>query len=256
MDQAQLVAELQERIMKITPPVGVGVIPLTTPVVSFGNFTTARIATLGINPSSKEFLAGKKLRSSQKKRLVDFESLGKKNESNLTSEEANEVWRGCKEYFSGKNAYWSWFKHFDEILTRIDSGYRSGLSAHLDLSPWATSPIWNKMTASQKSALVNQDPGFLTWQLKESPIRTIIFNGTSVRKALESTKGFHLQVDRTFEYTAGGKGQASKFYFGDGPTGELILGWTLNIPSLRVNPAERKNVMKQIGDWVVEKTNK
>ena len=255
MDRTQLVAELQERILKMTQPVGVGVIPLTTPVVSFGDFTTARIATLGINPSSKEFLAGKKLRSNQKKRLVDFETLRKKTESNLTPEEATEVWTGCKEYFSGKNAYWSWFKHFDEILTRIDSGYRSGLSAHLDLSPWATSPIWNKMTLSQQSALVNHDQDFLTWQLKESPIRTIIFNGSSVRKALESTKGFHLQVERAFQYTAGGKDQVSKFYFGDGPTGELILGWTLNIPSLRVNPAERKSVMKLIGDLVVEKTN-
>jgi phage-related protein len=256
MSQPKLEGEIQERIMRMSPPSGVGVIPFTTPVVSFGDFTTSRIATIGINPSSKEFLAGKKLRSNQKKRLADFETLGKKGESNFTPEEAKQIWTGCKNYFSGKNAYWSWFKHFDEILTRIDSGYRSGLSAHLDLSPWATSPIWNKMTPSEQNALINHDKDFLTWQLKESPIRTIIFNGNTVRKALDASMGFHLKVDRTFEYTAGQKNQVSKFYYGDGPTGELVLGWTLNIPSLRMNPEERKNVMKQISDWVIEKTNK
>ena len=256
MNHAQLSGEIQERILKMTSPVGVGVIPMTTPVVSFGDFTTSRIATLGINPSSKEFLSGKKLRSNQRKRLVDFETLGKKNQDSLTPQEAKQVWDGCKNYFSGKNAYWSWFKHFDQILERIDSGYKSGLSAHLDLSPWATSPIWNKMSEIEQSRLINHDLGFLTWQLKESPIQTILFNGSTVRKALESTKGFHLQIDRDIEYTAGGKGQVSKFYSGDGPSGELVLGWTLNMPSLRMNPEERKSIMKLIGDWVIEKTRK
>ena len=41
-----------EKIAAMTPPEGCGVIDKTTPVVSFGDFTTAKIATLGINPSS------------------------------------------------------------------------------------------------------------------------------------------------------------------------------------------------------------
>ena len=54
----------------------------STPVVSFGDFTKAKVATIGINPSSAEFM-GKSasatlngLLPEGKKRLADAETLG------------------------------------------------------------------------------------------------------------------------------------------------------------------------------------
>ena len=43
---------VMEKIATMTKPADCGVIEKTTPVISFGDFTTSRIATLGINPSS------------------------------------------------------------------------------------------------------------------------------------------------------------------------------------------------------------
>ena len=66
-----------ERLMQLQPPKGIGIIPGTTPVISFGDFTTARVATLGIDPGARGVLSGGKLIPSAKKRPVAFEVLGR-----------------------------------------------------------------------------------------------------------------------------------------------------------------------------------
>lgn len=70
-----------ERILR-PAPAGLGVVPGTTPVVSFGDISRARIATISINPSHREFVDNKgALLAPENKRLIDRESLGPSGES-------------------------------------------------------------------------------------------------------------------------------------------------------------------------------
>ena len=50
------VAEYVATRLRQEPPRGAPVVPGSTPVVAFGDPTRAAVATLGINPSWKEFL--------------------------------------------------------------------------------------------------------------------------------------------------------------------------------------------------------
>jgi len=70
MHRDELENLVMEKIATMTKPADCGVIAKTTPVISFGDFTTSRIATLGINPSSAEFLSAGKLIVGDKQRLA------------------------------------------------------------------------------------------------------------------------------------------------------------------------------------------
>jgi hypothetical protein len=127
------------KIAAMTPPVDCGVIPRTTPVVSFGDFTTAKIATLGINPSSAEFMSGGKLLVGENKRLSDEE---------FSPFNPTDIWFKCKYYFLG-NPYWSWFSHLEELLLQVGASYKTN-ACHLDLSPWATDPIFGNLNPKRQ----------------------------------------------------------------------------------------------------------
>ena len=88
--------EIKKRVLvrvMVPYPKNCHVVPYSTPVVSFGNPETSTVATLGINPSSGEFLdKGKNLLTAEMKRLVDTETLGLSREiESLNAEHAEEV---------------------------------------------------------------------------------------------------------------------------------------------------------------------
>jgi hypothetical protein len=55
MSDATMPDYIVERIRR-PPPEGCEVVPGSTPVIAFGDVRTARVATLGLNPSKSEFL--------------------------------------------------------------------------------------------------------------------------------------------------------------------------------------------------------
>jgi len=243
MEKIELQNEVMARISKMSPPTNVGVIPGTTPVVSFGDFTTSRIATLGINPSSKEFMSGNKFLETTKKRLADDDN-GKAN--------ATDIWFGCQNYFKGKNAYWKWFGALEELLQGVGASYVDGSACHLDLSPWATFPAYGRLTSGQQSTLLQHDSHFLEWQITQSPIKRILFNGASVHKTIVASHNFYLQKVGEIKYTSGGQSRTSSMISGDGPMGASVFGWTVNIQALKATHAERADVMLKIRNWLKE----
>jgi hypothetical protein len=233
-----------EKIASMTPPIDCGVIPKTTPVISFGDFTSAKIATLGINPSAKEFMSGGKLLVGENKRLSD-EELGTYNPT--------DIWFKCKYYFRG-NPYWSWFNHLEELLLQVGASYKTN-ACHLDLSPWATDPIFGSLNPQQQQNLLNHDRDFLNWQIVESPIRTVLFNGSTVYKTIEAAQNYHLQKVGEISYTSGGQTRKSDLINGDGPRGESFFGWTVNLQALQATVDERKEVMSKLADWLKNECN-
>lgn len=243
MDSGTLQKQVMEKITHMTPPIDAGVIAGTTPVVSFGDFTTARIATLGINPSSKEFMSGEKFIQGESKRLADDEH-GKAN--------AVDIWFGCQNYFRGANAYWPWFGALEELLKGVGASYKDGSACHLDLSPWATFPAYGQLTPTQQSNLLKHDAEFLDWQIIESPIKKVLFNGASVHKTISDSRNFYLQKIGEIKYTSGGHSRTSDLITGDGPMGASVFGWTVNIQALKVTNDERADVMAKIANWLKE----
>jgi len=228
-----------EKIQGMTAPTGCGVIPKTTPVVSFGDFTISKIATLGINPSSAEFLSGGKLIQGEQKRLAD-------EEFGVAS--PTDIWFQCKHYFLG-NPYWNWFNHLEQLLLQVGASYKTN-ACHLDLSPWATDPIFSNLTLAQQQTLLSHDRDFLNWQIVESPIKTVLFNGATVYKTIDSAQDYHLQKVGQLTYSSGGHVRTSDLINGDGPMGESIFGWTVNLQALQATNEERLYVMTKLAEWL------
>lgn len=244
MDMDQLEKATREKIAAMKAPAGCGVIEKTTPVVSFGDFTRARVATLGINPSSAEFLSGGKLIQGEKKRLKD-EEFGPAFEG--------DIWFHCQHYFMA-NPYWKWFGALEELLQTVGASYKTN-ACHLDLSPWATDPIFGNLTPDQQKILLEHDRDFLNWQIVESPISTVLFNGATVYKTIEKAQNYYLQKVGELKYTSGGQTRTSDLINGDGPRGESFFGWTVNLQALKATNEERVDVMAKLSDWLINEGN-
>ncbi len=91
---------IEKRIREIPPP-NLHIVSGSTPVVAFGNLHKARVATLGLNPSKKEFLdrRGVELTGS-KRRLETINSLGIINIQDINYQQVEQVWETCKNYGS------------------------------------------------------------------------------------------------------------------------------------------------------------
>lgn len=160
------------------------VIPWSTPVYSFGNLSTSKIATLGINPSNREFedLNGLELDGGIR-RFHTLKSLNIKSWKELDRTKTDNVKTLCDEYFN-RNPYDQWFKKLDYLFSGSSySYYFPSLEAcHLDLVPYATSKKWSDLSSEQKQFLLNKSSHLLGNLLKDSKVDYLILNGSTVLK--------------------------------------------------------------------------
>ena len=230
---------------------GVGISKGTTPVVSFGDYSTAKIATIGINPSIREFKTSKgKLLDQAKKRLTDHETLGIPLESKFYSEsEAELIWQGCKNYFHTRNTYWSWFNQLEELLQHVGASYKHD-ATHLDITPWTTEPVWSKLDSGDASKLLGLNIGNLNAQIEDSGIQTILFNGRQVYTHIDHHLNWYLKKVGELKYSAGGKKQTSDLILGDGPKGRPVIGWSINLQSAKLTKFERSLVVSELKSFI------
>jgi hypothetical protein len=110
------------------------------PVPSFGDLSTARVATLGLNPSNREFVdgLGNELQGALR-RFHTLRSLGLKSWSDVDARHLRLILESCRTYFL-VNPYDRWFKRLDQIVSGTNVSYYSTSSGacHLDLIPYAT----------------------------------------------------------------------------------------------------------------------
>src|SRR5437588_6179166 len=109
-----LPAYLEARLRRPVPE-NLFVVPHSTPVVAFGDFFRAEIATLGLNPSRREFLdlSGDLLLPALKRfettMSLGLESLGSASPASLL-----QVVDTCRDYFEvGHNPYMAWLGRLD-----------------------------------------------------------------------------------------------------------------------------------------------
>ena len=215
------------------------VIESACPVPFFGHAERARIASVGLNPSDKEFCddQGHALSDSQR-RLATLDSLGLlRGWSAAGPEECSAVAEACSGYF-GSNPYWRWFNPLEAIFEDAGRGtLRDGRACHIDLAPWATRKKWSKLRPAEKTALVECGEQTLKALLESAQFEVLLLNGASVVNGLQRAIGVELPFEDVAEWRVrGGRGKRLSLTLDSLGSIELgrpvtILGWNWNLQS-------------------------
>lgn len=158
------------------------VIPWGCPVLSFGNLAESRVATLGLNPSNREFVDGIGIElSGAARRFHTLASLGLTSWSEASAKHLEQILNNYAEYFD-TNPYDTWFKRLDKVVAGAEASYyrATNRACHLDVVPFATGRKWSELTRIQRSALAEAASDTLAVLLRDSPVRVLILNGMSV----------------------------------------------------------------------------
>ncbi|MCC7128563.1 MAG: hypothetical protein IT192_07095 [Microbacteriaceae bacterium] len=234
------------------PPEGCGVVAGSTPVISFGDSFTAKVATLGLNPSRHEFTTPEGgMLSGRSRRFATLESSGASSLSKASDEQVAKVIADCADYFHG-NPYLRWFKPMEQLIgNALGASYFDGTACHIDLVQWVTDPVWGKITGpGVRERLLRDDRGFLIQQLNSESFGAVLINGRGVQSQLERALSirFHWKADALAPGKKSGIATASAF-------GTHFVAWTINLQSsfgvtreLRAAIAAR--VGEEAGAWM------
>lgn len=158
-----------------------GVVTWACPVPFFGRIDQARIATVGINPSNREFVRsdGAELDGPQR-RLPSLASLALDDWSQATGGDVRTLTQACLRYFEG-NPYRLWFDVLERVLNRGGFSYYEGSrAAHIDLVAYATASKWSMLGPTVRRKLITQGRLTLATVIRDSPIDLLVLNGRSV----------------------------------------------------------------------------
>ena len=143
------------------------------------------VATLGINPSSGEFLDRTgALLDGPKRRLATSASLGHPDPGPLDGTGAAAVIADCANYFH-RQPYTRWFNPLDRLLrSALGVSYYEDTASHLDLVQWATKPVWGGLDDAAHRQLLAADLPFLRRQLTAG-WAVVLVNGKTVMDWVE-----------------------------------------------------------------------
>jgi hypothetical protein len=174
---------------------GTSVIPWSCPVPSFGDLSRSKVATLGLNPSNREFVdgSGNEL-DGPSRRFHTLNSLGLSRWSDANVQHLQLIMDSCCAYFH-RNPYDGWFKKLDQIISGTNASYynSSATACHLDLIPYATACKWTALTRRERTSLLTAAGDTLGLLLRDSPVRTLILNGNSVVEQFQEIAGVQLE---------------------------------------------------------------
>jgi len=243
-----------------------GVIPWSCPVLVFGNPATSRVATLGINPSSREFIdtAGRELDGALR-RFPTLRSLGIRRWADAERQHLQCVAQYCMDYFH-RSPYDAWFKRLDYIIAGAGTTYYGMASAacHLDLVPYATAPRWAALEPNQRALLLSMSGDTFATLLRDAPIEVLILNGRAVIAEFERLATVQLDTldmpawtlpRRTLRGVGGSGKWGSTDTVGSIRLGRgvLVLGFNHNVQS---SFGVTRGVMASIRQWVSDITRK
>lgn len=236
------------------------VIPWACPVPYFGNLDTAKLATVGLNPSNREFVnaSGDEL-SGNERRFPTLASLGLQRWSQASEEQLNAIDSACSKYFFG-NPYDGWFRALDKLIVGSDHSFYGMFAeaCHLDLCPFATATKWGELPGASRQALLEAGGDFLGNLIASSDIRTLVLNGQTVIRTFETLCQIKLEALRMDDWTlprTRGDGVNGFSYFGRlSQIGNLrlnreilVLGYSHNIQS---SFGVTSKVRESIGSWI------
>jgi len=224
------------------------VVPESTPVVWFGEFERATVATLGLNPSRQEFLSTEgDLLLGGDRRLANARTLGTAVPS--AENEVRQVVADCNSYFQ-RNPYSAWFDHLERLMVAASVASYYGvdglpLACHLDLVQWATDPVWDRIPdPTIRHTLLERDRDFLRAQLNSPRLRLVLANGRGVISELERS----LDVRFSYREPASDGQKESRIVVGRVARVQVI-GWSQNLQSaFGVSNALRRSIAVRVSE--------
>jgi hypothetical protein len=236
------------------------VIPWACPVPYFGNLDMAKLATVGLNPSNREFVNanGDEL-SGNERRFPTLASLNLQCWSQVSEEQLNAIDNACSKYFFG-NPYDAWFRALDKLIVGSEHSFYGmfAKACHLDLCPFATTTKWGELAGTSRQALLRAGGDFLGNLIAKSDIRTLVLNGQTVIRTFESLFQVKLEALKMEDWTlprTRGDGVTGFSYFGklshigNLPLNReiLVLGYSHNIQS---SFGVTNKVRESIASWI------
>ena len=216
---------IQQRLRRPIPANSY-VVPGSTPVVAFGNARTATVATLGLNPSWREFLdrSGDELGANDR-RLATHGVLDISDLANAPASKIEQVLQDCDSYFQ-RNPYGEWFDKLEPVLQGCKASYYDGSACHLDLVQWATKPTWGDLRPREiRDRLINADAEFLRQQLTNGSVKLLLANGKSVIDQLRRRYDARLmEVDGIRNYN-------TRFFVGRILDNVCVIAWSTYLQS-------------------------
>jgi hypothetical protein len=165
------------------------------PVPFFGHLESACLATVGINPSDREFTAknGAEL-TGPAQRLPTLRSLTLPDWADADERARKEIAAACCSYFE-RNPYQRWFGVLQQLIEPTGlSYYVPGSDAcHLDIVPWATSRKWGLLPTTSKVALLHRAEQAVARVIAYSPLMMLVLNGREVVRQFEFLVGQRLE---------------------------------------------------------------
>jgi hypothetical protein len=235
-------------------------------VPSFGDVSKSIIATLGVNPSNREFMdeSGREL-DGPSRRLHTLTSLGLRKWSDVDAKHVTLIAEACREYFS-RNPYNVWFRALDHVMSGAGVSYYVGSyrACHLDLIPFATKCKWTDLTIRQRSSLLAVGGDTLAMLLRDSSIRVLILNGQTVVAHLQKVANVEFQRTKMRRWTLprqSGSGVVGVAFHGtltqlsgvDLERSIVVLGYNHNLQS---SFGVTTFVKKAIAQWVSAEASK
>ena len=173
----------------VDPAIGPWLLPYATPILAFGQWQTAQIATAGLNPSEREFCDEEGREFGQRKRRFLHRMSG--GDGELSPAGLRQARRHAEGYFELGNAYWLWFKGFESVLDELGWTFAEGNACHTDyLSPFATGKGWGNVPVAVRQRL--QAEGLPLWKdcLELMPRLRVILGIGAGWKVMPSVFGF------------------------------------------------------------------
>jgi len=104
------------------------------------------------------------------------------------------ILESCRAYFLG-NPYDRWFRRLDQVVSGTKASFYDASygACHLDLIPYATASKWTELTRQQRSLLLAVAGDTLGLLLRDSPVRILILNGSSVVQHFQDIANVRLE---------------------------------------------------------------
>lgn len=167
------------------------------PVLFFGDIRTAHLATIGLNPSPREYVdKNGNLLTGSAQRFATLDSLGASHRELLTDEQCDGALAMMRDYFAPEKPVYGWFRALERVVASACASFADREAVHLDLVQEATRLPWSRLARlapHDHARLLETDLPFLEWQLTSHRFRAVIC--TSRTASDEIIRRMNIKVD-------------------------------------------------------------